>query len=125
MGYFEQAERYEMMSEVAKLIQPFYEKARNSKVPFPFIHISEFHSFIHIHPFLSHLPHPPQNMMEMFGKLHQAYRKVVEIEGSGRRYLGTYFRVAFYGKVRREGGRERGEERGRQMGVMGVVGREG
>ena len=26
----------------------------------------------------------------MFGKLHQAYCKVVEIEESGRRYLGTY-----------------------------------
>ena len=39
-------------------------------------------------------------MMEMFGKLHQAYCKVVEIEESGRRYLGTYFRVAFFGKVR-------------------------
>lgn len=38
-------------------------------------------------------------MMEMFGKLHQAYRKVVDIEESGRRYLGTYFRVAFYGRV--------------------------
>ena len=38
-------------------------------------------------------------MMEMFGKLHQAYRKVVDIEETGRRYLGTYFRVAFYGKV--------------------------
>ena len=41
----------------------------------------------------------PQSMMEMFGKLHQAYRKVVDISETGRRYLGTYFRVAFYGKV--------------------------
>ena len=38
-------------------------------------------------------------MMEMFGKLHQAYRKVVDIEETGRRYLGTFFRVAFFGKV--------------------------
>ena len=36
----------------------------------------------------------------MFGKLHQAYCKVVEIEESGRRYIGTCFRVAFFGKVR-------------------------
>ena len=42
----------------------------------------------------------PQSMMEMYGKLHQAYRKVVDIEESGRRYLGTYFRVAFFGRVR-------------------------
>lgn len=32
MGYFEQAQRYEVMSEVAKLLQPFYEETRNSKV---------------------------------------------------------------------------------------------
>ena len=32
MGYFEQAQRYEVMSVVAKLLQPFYEEARNSKV---------------------------------------------------------------------------------------------
>ena len=38
-------------------------------------------------------------MMELFGKLHQAYRKVVDIEETGRRYLGTYFRVGFYGRV--------------------------
>jgi hypothetical protein len=69
MGYMEQAERYEVMSEVAKLLQPFYEEARDSK-----------------------------SMMELFGKLHQAYRKVVDIEETGRRYLGTYFRVGFYGR---------------------------
>ena len=32
MEYFEKAERYEMMSEVAKLLQPFYEEARDTKV---------------------------------------------------------------------------------------------
>ena len=32
MDYFEQAQRYEVMSEVAKLLQPFYEDARDSKV---------------------------------------------------------------------------------------------
>ncbi|CAI8031739.1 Dedicator of cytokinesis protein 11 [Geodia barretti] len=69
MDYFEQGQRYEVMSEVAKLLQPFYEDARDSK-----------------------------SMMEMYGKLHQAYRKVVDIEESGRRYLGTYFRVAFFGR---------------------------
>ena len=31
MEYFEKAQRYEMMSEVAKLLQPFYEDARDSK----------------------------------------------------------------------------------------------
>ena len=32
MGYLEQAQRYEVMPEVAKLLQPFYEEARDSKV---------------------------------------------------------------------------------------------
>ena len=51
----------------------------------------------------------------MFGKLHQAFRKVVEIEVTGKRYLGTYFRVAFFGKVRERGREEgRGKERGRR-----------
>ena len=41
-----------------------------------------------------------QHMMEMYGKLHGAYRKVVDIMATGRRYLATYFRIAFYGRVR-------------------------
>lgn len=69
--YLEQAERYELMAEVYKLLQPFYEKARDFK-----------------------------HMMEMYGRLHEAFRKVVDITATGKRYLGTYFRVAFYGKVR-------------------------
>ena len=32
MGYLEQAQRYEVMPEVAKLLQLFYEEARDSKV---------------------------------------------------------------------------------------------
>ncbi len=68
--YLEQAERYEMMAEMFKLLQPFYEKNRDFK-----------------------------HTMEMYGKLHEAFRKVVDIMATGRRYLGTYFRVIFYGKV--------------------------
>ena len=41
----------------------------------------------------------PQHMTEMYGKLHSAFRKVVDIMATGKRYLGTYFRVAFFGKV--------------------------
>ncbi len=58
------------MAEVAKLLQPFYDKSRDFK-----------------------------NMMEMYGKLHSAFKKVVDIMATGRRYLGTYFRIGFYGKV--------------------------
>ncbi len=68
--YLHQAERYEMMAEAYKLLQPFYEKSRDFK-----------------------------HMMEMYGKLHEAFVKVVDISTTGRRYLGTYFRIAFYGKV--------------------------
>lgn len=71
--YLEQAERYEMMSEVFKLLQPFYEKARDF-----------------------------EKMKEMYGKLHVAFKRVVEIMATGKRYLGTYFRIAFYGKVKIE-----------------------
>ena len=70
MSYLEKAERYEMMSEVLKLLQPFYDKNKD---------------FVH--------------MAEMYGKLHEAFRKVVDIMATGKRYLGTYFRIAFYGKV--------------------------
>ena len=59
-----------MMAEVFKLLQPFHEKNRDFK-----------------------------HMMELYGKLHEAFRKVVDISSTGKRYLGTYFRVAFYGKV--------------------------
>ena len=45
------------------------------------------------------LPSSPQHMTEMYGKLHTAFRKVVDIMATGKRYLGTYFRVAFFGKV--------------------------
>lgn len=72
INYLEQAERYETMAEVLKLLQPIYERSRDFK-----------------------------SMMEMFGKLHSAFRKVVDIVGTGRRYLGTYFRIGFYGKVKR------------------------
>ena len=49
-------------------------------------------------PSLSFSP-SPQHMTEMYGKLHSAFRKVVDIMATGKRYLGTYFRVAFFGKV--------------------------
>ena len=59
-----------MMAEVFKLLLPFYERQRD---------------FFH--------------MMEMYGKLHEAFKSVVNIMTTGKRYLGTYFRVAFFGLV--------------------------
>ncbi|XP_066571023.1 dedicator of cytokinesis protein 11 isoform X2 [Amia ocellicauda] len=63
------AERYELIAEVSKLILPVYEKRR------------EFEK-------LSHL----------YSTLHRAYSKVIEVMHTGRRLLGTFFRVAFYGQ---------------------------
>ena len=65
------------------LLSPFF-----FSPPFPFSPL----------PSLSSLP-SPQHMTEMYGKLHTAFRKVVDIMATGKRYLGTYFRVAFFGKV--------------------------
>ena len=62
--YLEQAERYEVMAEVFKLLQPFYEKARDF-----------------------------EKLKEMYGKLHIAFKRVVETMATGKRYLGTYFRI--------------------------------
>ncbi|XP_014666695.1 PREDICTED: dedicator of cytokinesis protein 9-like [Priapulus caudatus] len=65
----DKAERWEMMGEVYKLIIPIYEKQRNY-----------------------------QAISEAYGKLHQAYSKVVDVLQQGKRLLGTFFRVAFYGQ---------------------------
>ena len=125
INYLEHAERYEMMAEVFKLLQPFYEKQRDFKVggipflpgggiPFTFLYSDTLYVMVLIKvlysglPFLPSSPFPslsfspfPQHMTEMYGKLHSAFRKVVDIMATGKRYLGTYFRVAFFGKVGR------------------------
>ncbi|XP_012878416.1 PREDICTED: dedicator of cytokinesis protein 9 [Dipodomys ordii] len=63
------AERYELIADIYKLIIPIYEKRRDFER-------------------LSHL----------YDTLHRAYSKVTEVMHSGRRLLGTYFRVAFFGQ---------------------------
>ncbi|XP_034021009.1 dedicator of cytokinesis protein 11 isoform X2 [Thalassophryne amazonica] len=63
------AERYELITHIAKLIIPIYEKR---------------HDYVK----LSHL----------YNTLHRAYNKIMEVIQTGRRLLGTYFRVAFYGQ---------------------------
>lgn len=37
--------------------------------------------------------------MEMYGRLYEAHKKIVSVMQTGRRYLGTYYRVGFYGEV--------------------------
>ncbi|XP_019724229.1 dedicator of cytokinesis protein 11 isoform X2 [Hippocampus comes] len=63
------AERYELITHVAKLVIPCYEKR-----------------------------HEYEKLSRLYNTLHRAYNKVMEVIQTGRRLLGTYFRVAFYGQ---------------------------
>ncbi|GFQ85822.1 dedicator of cytokinesis protein 9 [Trichonephila clavata] len=64
----EQAERYEIMPEVYKLIVPIYEEQRNYEA-----------------------------LLMCYKTLHSAYAKIVDVNRTGRRLLGKYYRVAFFG----------------------------
>lgn len=66
---FEKAERYELLGDLYRLIIPIYERKRNF-----------------------------EKLAGAYEILHRAYSKVVEVMQSGRRLLGKYFRVAFYGQ---------------------------
>uniref|UniRef100_A0A7N6AAY9 Dedicator of cytokinesis 9 n=1 Tax=Anabas testudineus TaxID=64144 RepID=A0A7N6AAY9_ANATE len=63
------AERYELISDIYKLIIPIYEKRR------------DFEKLAHL-----------------YDTLHRAYSKVTEVMHTGKRLLGTFFRVAFFGQ---------------------------
>ncbi|CAL1598352.1 unnamed protein product [Knipowitschia caucasica] len=63
------AERYELIADVYRLIIPIYEQRR------------DFEKLTHL-----------------YDTLHRAYTKVIEVMHSGKRLLGTYFRVAFFGQ---------------------------
>ncbi|XP_034032698.1 dedicator of cytokinesis protein 9 isoform X8 [Thalassophryne amazonica] len=64
------AERYELIADVYKLIIPIFEQRRDFEK-------------------LSHL----------YDTLHRAYTKVMEVMHTGKRLLGTFFRVAFFGQA--------------------------
>ncbi|XP_018085480.1 dedicator of cytokinesis protein 11 isoform X2 [Xenopus laevis] len=64
------AERYETITEVSKLLIPIYEKKR------------EF-----------------EKLTQLYRTLHGAYTKILEVMQTGKRLLGTYFRVAFFGQA--------------------------
>ncbi|KAK2856743.1 hypothetical protein Q5P01_005478 [Channa striata] len=63
------AERYELIADVYRLIIPIYEQRR------------DFEKLTHL-----------------YDTLHRAYTKVLEVMHTGKRLLGTYFRVAFFGQ---------------------------
>uniref|UniRef100_A0A8C6LJ83 Dedicator of cytokinesis 9b n=1 Tax=Nothobranchius furzeri TaxID=105023 RepID=A0A8C6LJ83_NOTFU len=63
------AERYELIADIYRLIIPIYEERR------------DFEKLTHL-----------------YDTLHRAYTKVMEVMHTGKRLLGTYFRVAFFGQ---------------------------
>ncbi|XP_061154329.1 dedicator of cytokinesis protein 9-like isoform X2 [Syngnathus typhle] len=63
------AERYELIADIYRLIIPIHEKRR------------DFEKLTHV-----------------YDTLHRAYTKVLEVMHTGKRLLGTYFRVAFFGQ---------------------------
>ncbi|XP_029369887.1 dedicator of cytokinesis protein 9-like isoform X2 [Echeneis naucrates] len=63
------AERYELIADIYRLIIPIYEQRR------------DFEKLTHL-----------------YDTLHRAYTKVMEVMHTGKRLLGTYFRVAFFGQ---------------------------
>ncbi|XP_047129888.1 dedicator of cytokinesis protein 9 isoform X1 [Hydra vulgaris] len=67
------AERYEIVGEVYKLAIPLYEEERNY-----------------------------QCLALAYGVLKESYEKVVQVTISGKRILGRYYRVAFFGRVFKE-----------------------
>ncbi|XP_023285545.1 dedicator of cytokinesis protein 9-like isoform X1 [Seriola lalandi dorsalis] len=64
------AERYELIADVYRLIIPIYEQRR------------DFEKLTHL-----------------YDTLHRAYTKVMEVMHTGKRLLGTFFRVAFFGQA--------------------------
>ncbi|CAB1346948.1 unnamed protein product [Coregonus sp. 'balchen'] len=63
------AERYELISDIYKLVVPIYEQGRDF-----------------------------EKLSQLYDTLHRAYSKVTEVMHTGKRLLGTYFRVAFFGQ---------------------------
>ncbi|XP_051876848.1 dedicator of cytokinesis protein 11 [Pristis pectinata] len=63
------AERYELMAVIYKLIIPIYEKRRDF-----------------------------ERLAFLYNTLNEAYKKIIQVLHTGRRLLGTFFRVGFYGQ---------------------------
>lgn len=69
--YLEKAERYELLGELYRLIIPMHERKHNYEA-----------------------------LTQCYQTLAQAYSKIVEVSRTGKRLLGRYYRVAFFGQVR-------------------------
>lgn len=92
------AERYELIADIYKLIIPIYEKRRDFEVRrwIPHKILQLFGTFLRLQ---THSNIPCQKLAHLYDTLHRAYSKVTEVMHTGKRLLGTYFRVAFFGQV--------------------------
>lgn len=96
------AERYELIADVYRLIIPIYEQRRDFEVrrcclatqPRHTLRASSASLILFVVVFAN------QKLTHLYDTLHRAYTKVMEVMHSGKRLLGTYFRVAFFGQVR-------------------------
>lgn len=68
--YLEKAERYECLGALYRLIIPIYERRRDF-----------------------------QSLSHCYQTLAQAYNKAVQVQRSGKRLLGRFYRVAFFGQA--------------------------
>ncbi|KAL9930008.1 dedicator of cytokinesis protein Ziz isoform 2-T3 [Glossina fuscipes fuscipes] len=68
--FLDNAERYECLGELYKLILPLLEKTRNYN-----------------------------DLQESYEHLAKAYGKIIEVNRSGKRLLGRFYRVVFYGMI--------------------------
>ncbi|XP_023704534.1 dedicator of cytokinesis protein 9 isoform X3 [Cryptotermes secundus] len=68
--YLEKAERYELLGELYRLIIPMHERKHNYEA-----------------------------LAQCYQSLAQAYSKIVEVSRTGKRLLGRYYRVAFFGQA--------------------------
>lgn len=64
------AERYELLGPLYRLVIPIYERRKDY-----------------------------QALLSCYQHLTKAYAKVIEVTNSGKRLLGRFYRVAFYGKA--------------------------
>ncbi|XP_061379186.1 dedicator of cytokinesis protein 9 isoform X2 [Danaus plexippus] len=68
--YVDKAERYELLGPLYRLVIPIYEKQKDY-----------------------------QALLTCYQHLTKAYAKVIEVTNSGKRLLGRFYRVAFFGKA--------------------------
>lgn len=93
------AERYELISDIYKLIIPIYEQRRDFEVRVSFVLLLRVVRLCHPQILKRILLRFHQKLAHLYDTLHRAYSKVTEVMHTGKRLLGTYFRVAFFGQV--------------------------